>query len=88
LSDAIFLGVEIMKRIIHKDMLCICVTFIDELTTLSNKNVSMVSTVASNNPAERTFKIVRKKADGLSYAVTIAEKYQLTYKRIKERINV
>jgi hypothetical protein len=46
----------------------------------------MVSTVVPENPALRTYKIVRLQADGLSYAMSIAEKYRLTYKMIKDRI--
>jgi hypothetical protein len=46
----------------------------------------MVSNVDENNHAHRTFKIKRKVADGLSYAISIAEKYNLTYSQIKERI--
>ena len=87
LKDAIFLSKEIIERIIRLDALCVCVSFIDELSTLGEQVVSMVSTVVPDNPTQRTFKIIRIPADGLSYAICIAEKHHLTYNLIKERIS-
>lgn len=86
LDDARYLGTEILNRLTDQNLLAVYVTFIDELAALNDSIVSMVSTVVPDDPAQRTFKIVRRPADGRAYAIAIAEKYRLTYERLKERI--
>jgi len=87
LEDAAFLGRRIMERILGLDLLCVCVTFVDELATLGDTVVSMVSTVDEQDQARRTYKVVRRPAEGLAYALAVAERHGLTYERAKERLS-
>jgi len=86
LNDALFVGTEVLRRVLDLGLLGVYVTFVDEIASLSQATVSMVSQVVPENPAQRTFKLVRKRADGLAYAAAIAGKYGLTYQRLIERI--
>jgi DNA mismatch repair ATPase MutS len=86
LEDQIFLSKKILGEILASDALGICVTFIDGLAALNEKTVSMVSTVVPDDPARRTFEIVRKPADGLAYALSLAEKRGVTYEKLRTRV--
>ena len=86
LRDALFLARRVLDRLIQLDLLCVCVTFMDELSSLGPQTVSLVSTVVPDNPAERTYRVIRRPADGRSYALSIAEKYRVTYESLKERL--
>lgn len=85
-KDAVFLGTKIIEQILSIDAICIYVTFVDELTTISNRIVSMMSTTEDDNTHKRTFKICRKKADGQAYSRNLVEKYGLTYDKLNARL--
>ena len=85
-QDETFLSRKIIERIADLDLLCVWVTFIDELASFGPQTVSMVSTIVPENPTIRTFKIVRRPADGLAYAMAIAEKHRLTREHIRDRM--
>ena len=86
LRDALFVGERVLDRMTGLGLLGVYVTFVDELASLNEACVSMVASVVLGQPAERTFKLTRRPADGLAYAAAIAGKYGLTYQRLKERL--
>jgi DNA mismatch repair protein MutS len=86
LDDQVLLSTRILDQILAVDAIGVCVTFIDALSTLSEKTVSMVSTVDPDDLARRTFKIIRKRADGLAYALSLAQKHGVTYQQLRTRV--
>ena len=83
--DALYLGRKIIERLIRLNVLAVYVTFVEELSSLGVATVSLVSSVAPDNPALRTYKVERRPADGRAYAITLAEKYGLTRGRLRPR---
>jgi hypothetical protein len=86
LQDALSLSQRIASALLELDALCVWVTFLDELSRLGEKVVSMVALVSPHNPEERTYRVVRRPADGLAYALALARKYGLTYEQVRERV--
>jgi DNA mismatch repair protein MutS len=86
LSDARFIGTEIVQRITELGSVAVYVTFVDELAALGDAVVSMVGGVVPDDPGHRTYRITRQPADGLAYAAALAAKYGLTYASLKGRI--
>ncbi len=77
-EDALYLARRILAELSARDLLAVCVTFLDELSTFDNKSVSFVAGVDPANPTVRTFRIERRPADGKAYAVAVAAKHRVT----------
>jgi DNA mismatch repair protein MutS len=87
LRDAIFLSKRVADLLLARGSRCVWVTFLDELSRIGPETVSMTSMVNEHDTAERTFKVIRRPADGHAYAMSIAEKYHLTFDNILERMH-
>ena len=86
LSDARFLGEKVLDQG-HRAGPAVRLRDLRRRAGLARAQpVSMVSTIVPDNPAERTFKVVRKPADGLAYALAIADKHRVTYEQLKGRL--
>jgi DNA mismatch repair protein MutS len=85
-SDQSFINRHVLAAIDATGAWCVIVTFLDELAALGPSTLSMVSMVDPANPALRTFRIIRRNADGLAYAHAVAAKHGLTYDQIRARI--
>lgn len=87
LHDAELVGQKIIASLLGKDCYTVFVTFIDSLSRLDARQISMVSTVDSEDPTTRTFKLKRIPANGKAYAMQIAQKYHLTYAELVKAIH-
>lgn len=85
--DALFLSRMVLEQIADLDAICACVTFLDELSTMNSKTVSMVSTVDPMDPATRTHRVLRRPADGRAYARAIADKYGLGFDHLVRELS-
>ena len=74
-----------LRRVIDLDLLCVYVTFVDELASLGEATASM-RRGRPGQPSRADLRVVRRPADGLAYAAAIAEKYRLTYQWVQERV--
>ncbi|MHB8505948.1 MAG: MutS-related protein [Acidimicrobiales bacterium] len=86
LADARFLGQKALTKMVELDLLAVYVTFVDELARLGPAVVSMVSSVDPDDPAIRTYKVVRAPADGLAHALALARRRKVTYEQLTRRL--
>lgn len=84
--DAYALSERISAQLRERDLICVWVSFLDRLSTLSDTMVSMVSTVDPDDPTRRTFRVERRRADNLAYARALATKYALTREQLDRRL--
>ena len=86
MQDALVLGRHMIDALVEKGAPAIVVTFLEELADYGPQTVSMVTTVSDDEKHMRTFKILRKKPDGLAYAMQIAARHGLTYEQLERRL--
>ncbi len=84
--DGYMLGKRILNNILDIGCICLYVTHIYELADMDGRVVSIVAEVNNEIGHSRTFRIVRKPADGEVYTNRLVENLGLTYARLKERL--
>lgn len=85
-DDARVLGREVLARLLELGLVAVWVTFIEELASFDARVVSVVSTVDPVDPLHRTFRLLRRPADGRAHALAIAKAHRLTYEDLRARL--
>ncbi len=82
-ADALFLNRVMLRTLVGRGIRTVCVTFLDELARFGPGVVSLVAAVDPADPTTKTYRVLRRAADGRAYAIAVAEKHGLTYERLR-----
>lgn len=85
-ADAREMSGDVLRAVLDAGATGVCVTFIDELSTMDPRVVSLVAGIDSQHPARRTFSVARARADGEAYARALATEHGLTSEQLRARI--
>lgn len=85
-DDALALGRATLERILAADAIGLMVTFTEELAAADPRVASVVASVDPSDPAQRTFRLERRPADGRAHAVAVAHAHGLTYDALRRRL--
>ncbi|GLW33773.1 MutS-related protein [Actinoplanes regularis] len=85
-ADAREMSSDVLRTVLDAGAVCVCVTFIDELSRLHPRVVSLVTAIDERDVTRRTFKVARDRADGRAHAIALAAKYGLTQEQLRARI--
>jgi DNA mismatch repair protein MutS len=86
LADAAVLGKAVLAQLVERGVLCVFVTFVEELAFANEAVVSIGAIVDRDDPVRRTYRFVRKEPEGRAYAALLAERYGLTFHDVAERM--
>ena len=86
LDDAVWLGRRMMDRLRASGCRCVFVTFLDELARFDARTVSLVAQVDPADPTVRSYKLLRRPADGKAHARALAARYRLSREWLLRRI--
>jgi DNA mismatch repair protein MutS len=86
IDDARLLGRRVLVRLLERQLPAVWVTFVEELASFDPRIVSVVSTVDPASPLRRTFKLLRRPADGRAHALALAKAHGLTYEDLRRRL--
>ncbi|MFF5083206.1 hypothetical protein ACFY36_39695 [Actinoplanes sp. NPDC000266] len=84
--DARAMSGDVLRAVLDAGAVGVCVTFIDELSRLDPRIVSLVTGIDAHDATRRTFEVTRGRADGEAHALALAAKYGLTTEQLRARI--
>ena len=84
--DARTMSADVLRAVLAAGAVGVCVTFIDELSTLDDRVVSLVTGIDERDATKRTFTVTRGRADGEAHALALATRYGLAEDQLRARI--
>ncbi len=85
-ADAQVMGSKILDHFRALDCFCLYVTHLHELAATDDKTISLVALIRDDASGDRTFRIVRREADGQAHAHALAIRYRLDVESLKRRL--
>lgn len=84
--DAFIMGQRVLTHFAKQGFIGVYVTHVAELTKAGEGVVSMVALEDEKDHRRRTFRVVRKEAEGIGFAGDIVEKHHLGYEELRRRL--